>query len=103
MRVIGPLSGILLGLALNGCGTIGLFGTYDLPESEDVSDAEWPRLVNVPAVPDQGTYTDAIPDPAIGIALETDLKQISEGATARAERLSEPVLTDADRAELLGE
>lgn len=83
-----------------GCGTIGLFGAYDVEESAEVADADWPRLVEVPDAPELGTYSAAVPDPAIGIALESDLGQVTEEADNRARKLAAPVLTEEDRAEL---
>ncbi|MEM6933155.1 MAG: hypothetical protein AAF526_06140, partial [Pseudomonadota bacterium] len=83
-----------------GCGTIGLFGTYDVEESAGVSESEWPLLVDVPDAPEVGSYSRAVPDPAIGIALESDLGQVTAAADERAQRLTAPVLTDEDRAEL---
>ncbi|MEM7669555.1 MAG: hypothetical protein AAF317_10460, partial [Pseudomonadota bacterium] len=81
-----------------GCGTIGLFGSYDVRESADVADAEWSRLVDVPQAPEVGAYSDSVPDPAIGIALGADVGQITSEADAKAQRLAAPVLTDEDRA-----
>ncbi|MEL6479249.1 MAG: hypothetical protein AAFR17_18120 [Pseudomonadota bacterium] len=82
---------------LTGCGTVGLFGSYDLPESEDVATAPWPRLVDVPEAPAPGTYTDAIPDPAQGIATEADLRAAATDAGDRADRVAGPVLSAEQR------
>ncbi|MBY8976281.1 hypothetical protein KHP62_10710 [Rhodobacteraceae bacterium NNCM2] len=78
------------------CGTIELFGTYDAPESAEVAATPWPRLVDVPEAPEVGTYTDAVPDPAQGVALQADLDSVAGDAALRAEKLGQPVLDEAD-------
>ena len=85
-----------------GCGTVELFGTYDLPESESVASAPWPRLADVPEAPPPGQYSDAVPDPAKGFAVETDLTALAAEAEQRAAILAAPVLSEADRRRLLG-
>lgn len=85
---------------LMGCTTASLFTSYDLPESPDVEAAPWPRLADVPDTPAPGTYTAAIPDPAVGIATETDLSEAARQAEARAAQISQPVLTEAERRRL---
>jgi len=92
-----------IGLAgLSGCGTVGLFGEYDLPESPEVAAAPWPRLVDVPAAPAVGSYTADVPDPAVGRRTLEELGVEASVASARAEALAGPVLSEADRAALLG-
>ncbi|MEM0942312.1 MAG: hypothetical protein AAGI70_00050 [Pseudomonadota bacterium] len=89
-------------LALGGCGTVGLFGTYDLPESDDIDATPWPRLADVPDTPPQGSFSDEVPDPATGIALQTDLSAAANASQARAAALAAPVLTEAERRRLEG-
>ena len=84
-------------LALAACGTVEIFGRYDLPESESVAEAPWPRLVDVPEAPPVGTFTAAVPDPAVGVLTVTDLSDVAQRSATRAEALSAPVLTPADR------
>jgi hypothetical protein len=83
-------------LLLGGCGTSRLFGEYEVPESEGVASAEWPRLVDTPLPPARGTFAQGYPDPAIGVAITADLTAIASAAAARADILAQPVLTAAD-------
>ena len=87
--------------ALAGCGTVELFGKYDLPESPEVAAAPWPRLVDTPPAPPVGVYTAAVPDPAEGVLAQRDLAAAAAGANARAAELSAPVIGDAERAAML--
>lgn len=96
-------SGMLaLGLAagLAGCGTIGLFGAYDVPQSADVSDQPWPRLADIPPAPAPGEYTAVAPDPVRGIAAEVGLGLAANEAIGRAEALGAPVVAEAERTRL---
>lgn len=86
--------------SLGACGSASLFRSYEVPESADVEDAPWPRLVEVPPAPKVGEYSAAVPDPAKGVALELDFAEITDEATRRAETLSQPVLTEDQRAKL---
>ncbi|HET7408630.1 MAG TPA: hypothetical protein VFJ13_00385 [Paracoccaceae bacterium] len=88
-------------LALAGCGTVGLFGEYDIPESPDVADAPWPKLVDVPEAPPVGVYTEDVPDPGVGIVTQADLGHAASEASARAAALESPVISEAARAEML--
>lgn len=116
-------------LALAGCGTVELFGEYEIPESADVAAAPWPRLVDVPDAPPHGEYTEAVPDPAIGVVAQAELGVAADAAgsratalagtgpgldpaaqpgaaalaaaEARAEALSTPVISPAEREDLL--
>ncbi len=88
-------------LLLSGCGTVELFGTYDLPESAEVSAADYPRLVDTPENLTPGTYSAAVPDPADGAAAQTDLSARAIAAESRAQALAEPVLSDAERRRLI--
>ena len=91
----------VLALAASGCGTVGLFGAYDLPESEAVANAPWPRLVDTPAPPPPGTYSEAVPDPAEGVTAQVDLGAAAASAAARAADLAAPVIDEAERDRLL--
>ncbi len=88
-------------LALAGCGTVGLFGEYDVPESPDVESTPYPRLVDVPDAPAVGEFSESVPDPAVGYVAETDLAAAATRAEARATALRRPVISDAERAALL--
>lgn len=99
-RTRGVALTVALAIGTGGCGTASLFVSYDIPESEEVAAAPWPRLADVPETPAPGVYTDAIPDPAVGVALETDLSGAAAEAEARAARISGPVLTEAERRRL---
>ena len=85
-------------LALAGCGTVEVFGQYDLKEGPTVADAPWPRLVDTPVTPEKGTYTAAVPDPKSGEARRTELSDAAADAAARAAALSGPVISDDDKA-----
>lgn len=84
-------------LALAGCGTVEVFGRYDLPEEPHVAEAPWPRLVDTPDAPPAGTYTAAAPDPARGDRANRDLKTAASVAAVRAELLSAPVIAKEDK------
>ncbi|MEM7745465.1 MAG: hypothetical protein AAF409_17320 [Pseudomonadota bacterium] len=92
---------LALCLALAGCGTVELFGRYDLPEKPGTAEAPWPRLVDVPSAPPVGTYTAAVPDPAEGVAAQQDLSVQAIVADIRRRDAQEPVISDAERARLL--
>lgn len=93
---------VVAGLAaLSGCGTIELFGKYDLPESPEVASAPWPRLVDTPDALPVGVYSPALPDPAEGVMAQSDLGAAAGRATARAAALSQPVIGEAERTAML--
>lgn len=96
-QIVAPLAV----LALAGCGTVDLFGEYDIPESPDVAAAPWPELVDIPEAPPVGTYTQDVPDPAIGVAAQADLGHAATAANSRAAALSGPVISEAERAAML--
>lgn len=86
---------------LAGCGTIEVFGRYDLPESEFVTDAPYPRLVDTPAAPGQGEFSAAVPDPAEGAEVQNDLSAEAIVAETRARDLAQPVIDPAEKEALL--
>lgn len=94
------IAAFLLLPALAGCGSAGLFNSHEVPESPGVADAPWPRLVDTPAAPAKGEVTAGVPDPATGAAATASLNQTAREAAARAEALSAPVLTEAERRRL---
>ncbi|HUF55252.1 MAG TPA: hypothetical protein VMM55_01685, partial [Thermohalobaculum sp.] len=99
-RAKGPLGTVLSAaglLALAGCGTAGLFADHDLPEAPGTAEAPWPRLVDTPASPSPGVYTEAAPDPLEGIAIGAALGSTARAAAERAETLSAPVVPDPPR------
>lgn len=83
-------------LLLAGCGSAALFRSHKVPESPGVAEAPWPRLVDTPAAPPKGTYTDSVPDPVQGAATTVVLAEEARSSAARAQALSAPVLSDAD-------
>jgi len=91
---------LTLAAVLAGCGTTELFGTYDVPESPEVAEAPWPRLVDTPTPPPQGTYGPGVPDPAQGVAVVSDLTSVATDSAARAETLRDPVLGESDLKQL---
>ena len=91
------------GLALlAACGTSELFGTYDLPESPDVAETDWPRLVDTPVPPPPRTYGPGYPDPAEGREIVSELGAASAAASVRAAQLGQPVLSESERSRLDG-
>lgn len=86
--------------ALAGCGTVALFGTYDLPESPGVAEAPYPRLIDVPEATPPGTYSADIPDPAQGDRVQGDLAAEAVVAEVRRGTLAGPVITDEERARM---
>lgn len=88
-------------LLVVGCGTVELFGQYNLPEGAEVADAPYPRLVDVPQAPEQGTYSAAVPDPIEGARTQADLAAEAVVAERAAEGLAGPVISDAEKARLL--
>lgn len=93
---------LALAATLAGCGSARLFSGIDAPESPDVAEAPWPRLVDTPEAPPPGTYTEDVPDPAVGVATVVELGEAARGAQARAAALSPPVLSEAERRRLTG-
>ncbi|MEM9060244.1 MAG: hypothetical protein AAGD13_07245 [Pseudomonadota bacterium] len=87
-------------LGLSGCGTVGLFGAYDLPQSPEVAEAAWPRLIDTPPAPAPGEFTARVPDPATGERTQTDLSVASAFAEERAAVLSAPVISAEEKAAL---
>lgn len=85
---------------LAACGTTELFGEYELPESEDVASAPYPRLADTPIPPPPGTYGPGFPDPAAGKATVEELSAAAGAAALRARALEAPVLSEADRRRL---
>ena len=90
----------LLLASLAGCGSAKLFNAHPVPEFPGVADAPWPLLADTPEAPAQGTYSAAVPDPAVGVAATVELGLAARDAAARAEALAEPVLTAAERRRL---
>jgi len=87
-------------LALAGCGTVEVFGRYDLPEGPGVAAAPWPRLIDTPATPAPGSYTVAAPDPTRGVRVRESLDAEAAVAAVRAGELAAPIMTETERAEL---
>lgn len=94
------VTAILLLVALSGCGSAKLFGAHPGPRSDTAEDAPWPRLVDTPAAPAKGVYSESVPDPAEGVATTAQLGIAANDAAARAEALRDPVLTEAERRRL---
>ena len=88
-------------LTLSGCGTVKLFGQYDLSEDPAVADTPWPRLVDTPTPPSVGSYSAAVPDPANGTRTQTDLSTAAVFAEGRAKELAAPVISDEEKERLL--
>lgn len=101
MKLLCCTAQIVAVLSLASCGTVEVFGRYDLPESPEVEAAPYPRLVDTPSAPAQGEYTTAVPDPADGARTQRNLSSEAVLADARARQLSAPVIAPEDRAALL--
>jgi hypothetical protein len=81
---------LLAAIPLAGCGAGGaLLGSYDLPETADAPEGDWPRLADV-------TFPNPAPDPATGAAGIATLSVAAATAAARAEALAGPVMTEAE-------
>ncbi len=91
----------LMVLALSACGTIGVFGQYDLQESPEVAAAPWPRLVDTPSAPPPGEFSEATPDPAKGARAQTDLSATAIVSEIRARELAAPVISEEEKARML--
>ena len=87
--------------AVASCGTVELFGRYDLPEGAEVEAAPYPRLIDVPAAPARGSYTAAVPDPAEGARTQADLASAAVQAERRAKTLAGPVIPPDERAAMV--
>lgn len=96
-------AGLKLGVLLlvGACGTVDLFGRYDLPEGPEVETTPYPRLVDVPQAPERGSYTAAVPDPLQGARTQADLSAEAVLAEKVAKDLSGPVISEAEKARLL--
>ena len=93
-------AGLLLLVSLAGCGSAQLFDAFPVDDTSAAADAPWPRLVETPAAPSKGTYSNAVPDPVEGVAVTTQLGIAARDAAAQAEALGAPVLTEAERRRL---
>ncbi|HUS54829.1 MAG TPA: hypothetical protein VMY41_12625 [Thermohalobaculum sp.] len=91
---------LLLLASLAGCGSAQLFDAFPVDDTSAAADAPWPRLVDTPAAPATGTYSDAVPDPMEGVVAITQLGIVARDAATRAEALGAPVLTEAERRRL---
>jgi hypothetical protein len=87
-------------VSLAGCGSAKLFNAHPVEESPQTAEMPWPRLVDTPEAPPEGEYSAAVPDPAEGVATTAQLSIAAADAAARAEELSAPVLTEAERRRL---
>ena len=101
MNGLSRSAAFLLLASLAGCATAQLFSSYPEAESPSIAEAPWPRLVDTPAVPPKGAYSESVPDPAVGVAATAQLGIVARDAAARAEALSAPVLTEAERRRLI--
>ena len=90
----------LLLVSLAGCASAKLFSAHPAPESPEIAEAPWPRLVDTPEAPAKGTYGAGVPDPAVGVAVTVELGLAARDAAERAEVLNQPVLTEAERRRL---
>lgn len=100
MRLLPFATGVLALVIIPGCGTLGLFGTYDVPEGPGVAEVPYPRLVDVPDAPPPGTYTAEVPDPAEGVAVTVDLTATAQAQNAEATSVGAPVLSETERRRL---
>ncbi|QIE56853.1 hypothetical protein G5B40_16265 [Pikeienuella piscinae] len=57
----------------------------------DESNADWPRLADIPPAPPPGVHTDATPDPALGDAAQIDAAVSAEAAETRRAALAGPI------------
>ncbi len=101
-RFAGSARGIaaVVVLLLPGCESFRLFNDYQAVESPEVATAEWPRLVDVPAAPPPGAFSPAVPDPALGVAVQSELSTAAADAESRRAGAAGPVIVADERAEL---
>ncbi|MEM1385039.1 MAG: hypothetical protein AAGG06_15530 [Pseudomonadota bacterium] len=90
----------ILTLTLAGCGSVELLGTYRVPESPEVAEAPWPRLIDTPAPLAEDEFTADAPDPAAASALQADLDGLAPSAAARRNAVAAPVVDEATRRRL---
>jgi hypothetical protein len=82
----------LLAIApLVACTDAEIFDRVAGPQSAANAKAAWPRLEAVPATPPLGVYTDALPDPAKGEAVQIELSVAAENAEIRRKSVEGPV------------
>jgi len=94
------VAALALAGVVSGCGTVEIFGKYDLPEGEGVEAAPWPRLADTPNAPAQGEYTAQAPDPAVGERIQVDMAAAAVNAEAKAKAIEGPVIPPAERARI---
>ncbi len=94
------VAALALAGVVSGCGTIEIFGKYDLPEGEGIANAPWPRLADTPTAPAQGEYTAEVPDPSVGERIQVDMAAAAVAAEAKAKNLQGPVIPPAERARI---
>ncbi len=73
----------LLLVSLAGCGSAKLFSAHPVPESPEIADGPWPRLVDTPEAPAKGTYGPGVPDPAAGVAATVELGLVARDVERR--------------------
>lgn len=87
----------MLVLALAGCEPFRLFNDYETAQSDDVAEAPWPRLVDVPRAPPPGQFGPGVPDPTTGAVLRAALAERARRAAERRTRLEGAVIDEASR------
>ncbi|MEM7547402.1 MAG: hypothetical protein AAF367_17875 [Pseudomonadota bacterium] len=76
---------------LVACSDAEIFDRVAGPRSEVTTTADWPKLAEVETPPPPGTYTEAMPDPAIGDATQIELSVAAESADIRRKAVEGPV------------
>jgi len=87
---------LVAGATLTACGSVELFGRYDLPESPGVAEAPFPRLIDTPSAPPPGEFSAAVPNPETGTQTLSDLTSRQVVADVRATQTSRPVISDEE-------
>lgn len=78
-------------VSLSACVNEGAEIFNRIPASAGASEAEWPKLADIPPTPPQGVYTSEIPDPATGDAIRVEMAVAAAELEQRREAVSGPV------------
>ncbi len=86
------VAALAVAIGLSGCGTVELFGQYELSELPGTEEAPYPRLIDTPSAPPVGTYTPAVPNPERGSDVLERLTTEALVSDVRARDLARPVI-----------
>lgn len=84
---LAPAAALVALVSTSGCSKAYFTVDKAPPESPDLSDIPYPRLVDNPAPVPQGVYTAAIPNPDNGLAVRAEMEQAAEEARGKRAEL----------------